>query len=91
MIQGKGATNYAIGVATTRLLEAILRDQHAILPVSTVMDGVMGLADVALSLPSVVGRAGVERVLPVELDEDERARLAASAETLRTVAAQFGF
>ena len=91
VIQGKGATNYAIGVATTRLLEAILRDQHAILPVSTVMDGVMGLADVALSLPSVVGRAGVERVLPVELDEDERARLAASAETLRTVAAQFGF
>ena len=91
MIQGKGATNYAIGVATTRLLEAILRDQHAILPVSTVMDGVMGLADVALSLPSVVGRAGVERVLAVELDEDERARLATSAETLRTVAAQFGF
>lgn len=91
VIQGKGATNYAIGVSTTRLLDAVFRDQHAILPVSTVMDGVLGLHDVALSMPSVVGRGGVERVLAPELDDDERARLEASAATLRTVAASFGF
>ena len=91
VIQGKSATTYAVGVATTRLLEAVLRDQHAILPVSTVLDGPHGLHDVALSLPCVVGRHGVERVIPLELDEAERARLEASAEALRATAARFGF
>nr|WP_298985908.1 L-lactate dehydrogenase [uncultured Micrococcus sp.] len=91
VIQGKGATTYAVGVATTRLLEAVLRDQHAILPVSTVLDGPHGLHDVALSLPAVVGRAGVERVIPLELDAAETAKLQASAAALRATAARFGF
>lgn len=91
VIQGKGATNHAIGVATTRLLEAVLRDQHAILPVSTVLDGTCGLHDVALSMPSVVGRDGVERVIAPELDAAEAERLRASGRALREVAARFGF
>ena len=91
VIQGKGATTYAVGVATTRLLEAILRDQHAILPVSTVLDGVHGLSDVALSMPSVVGRDGVTRVIQPELDAAELRALHASADALRREARSLGF
>ena len=91
VIQGKGATTYAVGVATTRLLEAILRDQHAILPVSTVLDGVHGLSDVALSMPSVVGRDGVTRVIQPELDDAEMRALHASADALRREARSLGF
>ena len=91
VIQGKGATTYAVGVATTRLLEAILRDQHAILPVSTVLDGVHGLSDVALSMPSVVGRDGVARVIQPELDAAEMRALHSSADALRREARSLGF
>ncbi|MER6987174.1 L-lactate dehydrogenase [Micrococcus luteus] len=91
VIQGKGATTYAVGVATTRLLEAILRDQHAILPVSTVLDGVHGLSGVALSMPSVVGRDGVTRVIQPELDAAEMRALHASSDALRREARSLGF
>ena len=83
VIQGKGATTYAVGVATTRLLEAILRDQHAILPVSTVLDGVHGLSDVALSMPCIVSREGIEGVVPVPMSDGEITKLHASAERLK--------
>lgn len=91
VIQGKGATNYAIGVATARLIEAIVKDERAILPVSTVQDGPHELHDVALSLPSVVGREGVLRVLETELDEDEMRLLRVSADALQAAAGSLGF
>lgn len=91
VIQGKGATNHAIGVATNRLLEAVFRDERTVLPVSTVLDGEHGLTDVALSLPSVVGRQGVLQVLETDLDAGEVRRLQASARALRESAASLGF
>ncbi|MDY6055007.1 L-lactate dehydrogenase [Micrococcus sp.] len=87
VINGKGATNYGIGVSAARLIEAILKDQQVVLPVSTVQSGVLGLNDVALSLPSIVGANGVTQVLTPRLDEAEIARLHASAEALRATAA----
>lgn len=82
IIEGKGATSSAIGVSTARIVEAILRDERAVLPVSSILDGQHGLAGVALSLPTVVGRGGIERVLEVPMDDGELARLHASAETI---------
>ncbi|MER3514843.1 MAG: L-lactate dehydrogenase, partial [Chloroflexota bacterium] len=61
IIQAKGATYYAIGLALVRIVEAILHDQRSVLSVSTLMNGDYGLRDVYLSLPAVVGRRGVER------------------------------
>ena len=90
IIEGKGATNYAIGLAATRIVEAILKDEHRILPVSTVAEGFAGLDDVCLSLPAVVGRSGCGRRLDVKLSDDERAGLLASAQTLREMQAGFG-
>jgi len=84
IIEGKGATNYAIGLATARILEAVLRDERAVLPVSVPLDGHLGLHDVCLSLPAAVGRGGVEHVLPVPLSERERRDLEASAEAIRS-------
>ncbi len=50
VIKGKGATNYAIGLSSARIVEAILRDEHAILPVSTVLQGFHGVNGMALSV-----------------------------------------
>ncbi|MBO1770676.1 L-lactate dehydrogenase [Agrococcus sp. TF02-05] len=82
IIEGKGATSSAIGVSTARIVEAILRDERAVLPVSSVLRGELGLRDVALSLPSVLGRGGVERVLEVPMEDAERAALERSAEAI---------
>lgn len=83
IIRRKGATNHAIGAVTAALLSAALRGERRVLTVSTVQDGPLGLRDVALSLPSVVGREGVERVLEPALDERERALLERSAAVIR--------
>jgi L-lactate dehydrogenase len=83
VIAGKGATNYAIGLSGARIVEALLRDDNAVLPVSTVLSGQYGISGVALSLPSVVGRGGVHRVLDTPMDSDELAALQHSADTLR--------
>lgn len=85
VIQGKGATNYAIGLAGARLVEAIIRDEDTILPVSTVLDDYRGISDVALSVPSLVGREGVTKVFETPMTIAERKQLRTSAETLRKV------
>ncbi|NLI03928.1 MAG: L-lactate dehydrogenase [Actinomycetaceae bacterium] len=77
IIEGKGATNYAIGVSAARIVEAILGHHNAVLPVSSVE------GDVAISVPSLVGRAGVTRRLNVALDDAEQARLDYSIATLQ--------
>ncbi|WP_334171985.1 L-lactate dehydrogenase [Sinomonas sp.] len=87
VIAGKGATNYAIGLAAARIVEAILAGEDAVLPVSTVLGGPDELSGVALSLPCVVGGRGVRAVLDVPMDDAERARLARSAAAVRSAAA----
>ena len=83
IIELKGATYYAIAVAVRRIVEAILRDEQSILTVSTLLEGQYGLGGVCLSVPAVVGRKGVERVLEAGLSEDEKARLIASARAVK--------
>lgn len=83
VIEGKGATDLAIGVAAARITEAVLSDEHAVLPVSTPLDGYRGVSGVAMSVPSVVGRGGVLRRLEVPMDAAEQERLEASAQALR--------
>ncbi len=90
IIRGKGATNYAIGLAATRVIEAILRDENGVLPVTSLLDGHYGLSDVCLSLPSVVNRSGVASVLDVPVSPHELAQLRASAEQVRGVAGSLG-
>ena len=91
IIEGKGATNYAIGLAAVRIVEALLDDEHRVLPVSSLIDDdAVGLSDVCLSLPTVVDAAGAGRRLPITLSDDERAGLRASAQTLARMQRRFG-
>jgi len=83
IIAGKGATNYAIGLSAARIVEAVLRNERAILPVSSVLRGYRGIDGIALSVPSIVGAGGVQRVVDVPMDDVELARLHRSAEALQ--------
>ncbi|MFJ6678288.1 L-lactate dehydrogenase [Microbacterium sp. NPDC091382] len=87
VIRGKGATNYAIGLSSARIVEAILGDQHAVMPVSTVLSDFQGVDGVALSVPSVVSSAGARPILETSFSDDELALFHRSADALRTVAA----
>jgi L-lactate dehydrogenase len=91
IIEGKGATNYAIGLAVAAILEAILWDEGRVLPVSSLLTDYRGISNVCLSVPSVVGHRGVEGLLPVPMDASEEAGLHASAETIRRVVQVLGF
>ena len=85
IIERKGATYYAVAAGLMRIVEAILRDQGTVLSVSTLVDdGSLGEGDVCLSLPTVVGRNGVERVLKLDLSQSEADGLRRSADVLRT-------
>ena len=85
IIERKGATCYGIAMAVRRIAEAIIRDEHAVLPVSTLARGAYGIEGVCLGLPAVVGRSGVSQVLDLPLSRDETERLLASAHKLKTL------
>jgi L-lactate dehydrogenase len=91
IIEGKGATNYAIGLSTTKILEAILHNENRVLPVSTLQCDYRGIRDVCISVPSIVNRTGVETCLPVPMNEAEEAGLRASAEKVREALKSLGF
>ena len=90
VINGKGATNYAIGRSGARIAEAILNDEHAVLPVSTVLDGAYGIDGVALSVPSIVGAHGATPVRGTPMSATESGKLLASADALRASLATLG-
>lgn len=87
IIKRKGATYYGIAVAVKRIAEAIVRNQHTILPVSTLMTGQFGISDLCLSIPSVLCQNGVEMVVDLYLNDDETKKLQASAKALSEVIA----
>lgn len=85
IIERKGATYYGIAMAVARIAESIVKDEQAVLPVSAALHGEYGLFGIALSIPSVIGKNGIEKVLEIPLDEPERKALWASAEQLKSV------
>jgi len=82
IIDGKGSTYYGIGAALARIVDAILRDQRSILTVCTPVGEILGVCDVTLSLPHLVGSEGVLATFPLPLDEAESAALEASAQVV---------
>ena len=85
IIKKKKATYYGIAMSVRRICEAIIRDEKSILPVSSMQHGEFGISGVSLSIPAIVGRQGVERVVPIDLSPEERKELIASADTLKKV------
>jgi L-lactate dehydrogenase len=99
IINGKGATNYAIGLSTAKILEAVLNDENRVLPVSGLLSKYRPLGraeadpidDVCLSLPSIVNRQGAEPPLPIRLNDAEEAGLRNSADRIRQTIRDLGF
>ncbi|NMC85283.1 MAG: L-lactate dehydrogenase [Anaerolineaceae bacterium] len=90
IIERKGATFYGIGMGLVRICEAILRGQHTVLSVSTLIHDYYGIDDVYLSLPCVVGRDGVSKFLRLPLDEKEVEGLQQSAQVLKETIHKLG-
>ena len=84
IIEAKGSTYYGIASVATRLVEAILRDEKTIFPVSIPLHHYYEQNGVALSVPCVIGRSGVEEVIEIKLNWEEKQKLAKSAETLKS-------
>ncbi|MGN0901670.1 MAG: L-lactate dehydrogenase [Succinivibrio sp.] len=85
VLDAKGWTNTGIAAGAIRLAQAIFYDEKAVLPVSTPLHGEYGLTDVALSLPSVIGKDGVEKRLALPLEGDELENLKKSAASIQEV------
>jgi L-lactate dehydrogenase len=83
IIEGKGSTYYGIGAAIARLVEIIGRDNRAILTISTRVKEIVGVKDVTLSLPHLIGGEGDLGVLPLKLIEKEKILLETSARIIR--------
>ncbi len=85
IIEKKRATYYGIAMSVRRICEAIVRDEKSILPVSSIQTGDFDISGVALSMPSIVGKNGVECSVPIELNDEEQKALKASADTLKKI------
>lgn len=84
IIQRKGATYYAVAAGLLRITQSILRHQNTVLSVSSLIENYYGISDVCFSLPTVIDRGGIQRVLRLELNEEESSKLRQSAAILRT-------
>lgn len=83
IIEAKGSTNYGVALAVTKIVEAVIRDEHSVLTVSVMLDGEYGVSGCCLSVPCIVNRKGVSRIVEAELNQTERNDLNESAEVLR--------
>lgn len=89
IIERKHATYYGIAMAVKRICESIVRNEKSILPVSSLMTGEYGLNDVVLSIPAVVDETGVQKVIPIELNDEELTKLKDSANILKDIAKDY--
>ena len=82
IIEGKGATYYAIAESVRKIVSAIVRNENTVLPVSSYIEGLYGINGICIGLPTIVGDSGVKKVMEIPLDTAERARLIESANKL---------
>lgn len=85
IISKKQATYYGIAMSVRRICQCIMRDEKSILPVSSILHGNYGIEGIALSLPAIVGKDGVQTHVPIVLDEEETTALLRSAKTLKEI------
>ena len=88
IIKRKGYTSYGIGLAVTDIVKAILRSQERVLTVSSLVDGLYGIHDVCLGLPTVVNEKGILKTVNLALSEVEEKQLQHSAQMLREIFTQ---
>lgn len=90
IIERKQETSYGIGLALVRITQAIINDENAILPVSSLVENYLGIDDVYLSLPAVINKEGVREVLQIELNPQEKQAFKNSADAIKKVIRETG-
>lgn len=86
VIKKKGATYYAIALALTRLTEAVLKDEHSVLTVSMHLNGYLGIYDVSMGLPAVIGSGGIQKAVELPLNQQEKKDFIATSTVLKELA-----
>lgn len=84
IISSKGSTSYAIGVVVNQLVHAILGDTRRIFPVSIPLSGEYGYSDVSISVPCILGKNGVEKILEISLAQEEKVHMETSVNVLKS-------
>ncbi len=87
IIKKKGATYYGVAMAVGRIAEAVMKNSHSVLPISSLLEGQYGIEDVCISVPTIVSENGAEQILEIPLSEDELEKLQNSARELHKVLA----
>ncbi len=90
IIEHKGETSYGIGLALTRITQAVIGDENAVLPVSSLVQDYYGVNDVYLSVPAVVNRTGVREILRLDFNAEEEAAFRNSAAAVKKVIREAG-
>ena len=83
IIELKGATVHAPGNAISAMIESIIHDKKRIIPVSTYLNGEYGHSDVCIGVPAVIGRKGIEKIITLNLNEEEKVVMNAAAENVK--------
>ncbi|MBS5936900.1 L-lactate dehydrogenase [Clostridium sartagoforme] len=83
VINRKGATTFSVAAVLTRIVEALLKDEKTILSVSTLLNDYCGVNETYLSVPTIVGKNGVERALSIEFSEEEEGKFVNSAKLMK--------
>jgi L-lactate dehydrogenase len=83
IIDRKGETSYGIGLALARITQAILKDEQTILPVSTLIENYLGIEDIYLSLPAILNKSGIKKVLNIKLNAEEQESFIKSAQKMK--------
>ncbi|MDE5958379.1 MAG: malate dehydrogenase, partial [Muribaculaceae bacterium] len=74
---------YAPGAATAEVVEAVIHDQKAIIPCSALLEGEYGQSDLCIGVPCVLGKGGIEKIIELDLNEEEKELFAKSAEAVK--------
>src|SRR3989344_2837770 len=83
VIEQKGATIHAPGNAISTIIESVVRDQKKVIPVATALDGEYGFSDITMGVPAVIGKNGVEKIIELELNDEEKNSLQKSADSVK--------
>jgi L-lactate dehydrogenase len=83
IIKYKGSTSYAIALSLLRIIEAILRNENSILPVSAFVENYHGVSELAISVPCIINNSGISRLIDLNLSEEERYAFNRSADVIK--------
>ncbi len=91
IIKDKGATNWGIAACGTKIITSILRSENSILPLSTLIEDYYEINDVCLSIPSIVNRTGIEKMIRLDLSKEEIGLLKNSANQIKEILKKIKF